>query len=1209
MKEEDTNKLNITERRAAIVDAINTSVNIFTSHLEKEFNDVISRGLKSIVEAVGLDRVAIYRRMNIEGEARFGQLYRWDKINKGLVSLDEDLTILPKIPIIEKWLKTLMKDECIRVRKTDMTKEEAVFLNEFGVKSILIVPIFSHGEFWGAVALQDHTNDVYFDEGCSDLIFSAARLCANAIIRAEMSDNANKAVEALKRREKMANMLNKMAVTFLSESQESFEAMMTEGVRLIADMISLDRLSVWRNFLKSDGLHTSQIYRWDRESGGTTVPTAVLKDVTYSQLAPSWEFILKSGESINSPARLLPKHEAAILKTFGVVSVFVSPVFLNNEFWGFVLFEDREKELFFEDDATEIMRSAAFLCANTVMRTDMERKIANVNEFNRATLNGSPIGFTVFDDNVNIIECNDAIVHQLKTTKEYYCEHFDEFSPEYQADGSKSSEKTIEIVKKALNGEKQVREWQHQTSDGEIIPFEITLTRTMYNGKYIVLGYQYDLLNIKKMENIIAEENELNRSIINASRIGFILFDENLRVMNVNNANLELFGCDKQYFIEHFYEFSPEYQPNGDNSYESMKESNKRVLNGEKMTMEWMHRSCRGELIPFEITLTRTKYKGKYLLLSYQYDLRNIKKMTEEFKIQSKQLKDRLDQQELLSDISRSFVTSGDTHTLVNEAITKLGNYYKVSRVVIFKQDFQSDDASVSYIWTSDYNLPRRENFNPGKIVKASFPERLYNSATVPILSCPDTTTSKIDDFRELLHDSVNAFICAPLYVEGLLWGLLAVEQCKIPRYWTDVEKSFIAMTASTIAGAIMLDIYNTKLKDAVTKVTAASKAKSEFLSNMSHEMRTPMNAIINMTLIAKNAENLERKNYALDKIADASTHLLGVINDILDMSKIEANKFELYPVKCSFEKILQRVINVITFRVEEKHQSLTVHIENNIPKFIICDDQRLSQIITNLLSNAVKFTPEYGLINLDAKLIKEKKSVCTLQISVSDTGIGISKDHQAYLFQAFQQAETSTARTYGGTGLGLSISKKFVEMMGGMIWVESEIGKGSTFTFTVKVEHCEEEKEQELLKDIVKEKDFSGHRVLLVEDMEINREIVLMLLEETNLEIDCAADGLQAVEMFIEEPERYEMILMDVHMPGMDGYEATKEIRSIEEKLKTRSKYKKRIPIIAMTANVFKEDINHCIKAGMDDHIGKPLDYEILLDKLRYYIFKKSIN
>jgi CheY-like chemotaxis protein/anti-sigma regulatory factor (Ser/Thr protein kinase) len=290
----------------------------------------------------------------------------------------------------------------------------------------------------------------------------------------------------------------------------------------------------------------------------------------------------------------------------------------------------------------------------------------------------------------------------------------------------------------------------------------------------------------------------------------------------------------------------------------------------------------------------------------------------------------------------------------------------------------------------------------------------------------------------------------------------------------------------------------------------------------------------------------------------------------------------------------------------------LIIHIDKNIPKYLIGDDQRISQVITNLLSNAVKFTPENGSITLDTKLLSEKNNVCTIQISVTDTGIGISKEHLVTLFESFQQAESSTARTYGGTGLGLSISKSFVEMMGGEIWVESEVGKGSTFAFTIQVKRCEETDEHPQ-KDSIENtdsdsghnNDFTGHRVLIAEDMEINREIIIMLLESTNLEIDCAENGKQAVDMFIDEPDRYELILMDVHMPGMDGYEATAKIRLHEQYLKSFSPLYKPIPIVAMTANVFKEDIDKSIKAGMDAHLGKPLDLEMVLEKLRHYLFK----
>jgi len=701
------------------------------------------------------------------------------------------------------------------------------------------------------------------------------------------------------------------------------------------------------------------------------------------------------------------------------------------------------------------------------------------------------------------------------------------------------------------------------------------------------------------------DEFEFSRAALDAAPIGVTIFDDSFNILECNNTILNLLGSDKEYYVQHFFDFSPEHQPDGNKSQEKAFEMLTSALEGEDLTFEWMHQTSKGVLIPFEVTLTRTMHDGRYVVFSYQHDINYIKNITNE-------IKNRLEQQELISEISRSLVSSDDSPRLIEYALAKLGNYYKVSDVVILSLDYRTGEAMLEYLWTSKEKSPKRKTLNTHDFIRSSFPERLYSIAAVPIVSCADTSISDNAAFRELMKDDVIAFICAPLYVEGKLWGILAVEQDSA-RAWTSTEKNFIAMTASTIAGAIMLNIYNSKMKNAVTKVTAASKAKSEFLSNMSHEMRTPMNAIINMTVIGKNAEDIERKNYTLDKIGDASTHLLGVINDILDMSKIEANKFELVPVEFNFRKMIDRVVTVINFRVEEKHQKLVVQIDKDIPKTLKGDDQRISQVITNLLGNAVKFTPENGSVSLNAQFLGGAGSSCDIQISVADTGIGISKDAQKKLFKSFQQAEASTARKYGGTGLGLSISKSFVEMMGGNIWVESEFGKGSTFIFTMRVEKIEEKGEKKAEKENNERiLDFTGHRILLVEDMEINREIVTMLLESTNLEIDCAENGLQAVEMFIEEPERYELILMDVHMPGMDGYEATRRIRIYENKwLKdhsqagsgTEKNTRKHIPIVAMTANVFKEDIENCLNAGMNDHVGKPIDFEIVLDKLNRYL------
>jgi len=400
-------------------------------------------------------------------------------------------------------------------------------------------------------------------------------------------------------------------------------------------------------------------------------------------------------------------------------------------------------------------------------------------------------------------------------------------------------------------------------------------------------------------------------------------------------------------------------------------------------------------------------------------------------------------------------------------------------------------------------------------------------------------------------------------------------------------------------------DIRATQESAEVARETAerASAAKSEFLANMSHEIRTPLNGIIGMTTIGIRATSLEKKNYCLQKIEEASTHLIGIINDILDMSKIEANKLELAAAAFNFKDMVQRVVNVLHFRAEEKKLNFQMDIDADIPDALIGDDQRLMQVITNLVSNSIKFTPEDGFVRLSVRLAEEEYGVCTIQTDVTDSGIGISEEQQAKLFTSFQQADGSTARKFGGTGLGLAISKRLVEMMGGHIWIQSELGKGANFAFTVRLERCAEGQEQAPIPaaddtpSVDDVRFLHGRRVLLAEDIALNREIVLTLLEPTGLAIDCAENGKDAVRMFKSAPQPYDLIFMDIQMPEMDGYTATRHIRALDIPAA------KTVPIVAMTANVFSEDVARCLEAGMTDHVGKPLAFVTVLEKLRRYL------
>ncbi|MDR2447825.1 MAG: response regulator [Treponema sp.] len=437
----------------------------------------------------------------------------------------------------------------------------------------------------------------------------------------------------------------------------------------------------------------------------------------------------------------------------------------------------------------------------------------------------------------------------------------------------------------------------------------------------------------------------------------------------------------------------------------------------------------------------------------------------------------------------------------------------------------------------------------------------------------------------------------------GLVGADVSVEQYDV------VMKKLFAVIAGSAAIVALMGFLIIHLSRAKIHADKANISKSDFLSHMSHEIRTPLNAVIGMTAIGKAACDIEKKDHAFDHIGVASRHLLGVVNDILDINKIEANKFELCEEVFDFDTMLQSTLDIVRFSVDKKHQTLTVNIAPNVPRGggggIIGDSQRLSQVITNLLSNAVKFTPEGGLITLEAGLLSDEKGACSLGFTVSDSGIGISRKQQGRLFTPFQQAEGDTYHTYGGTGLGLAISKSIVDMMGGKMSVESELGKGAKFSFSVPLKKgrlsAPPANQDESIPGAPD--DFKKYRVLLVEDMEINREIVMELLSPTGIMVDWVENGAQALKRYKENMGKYDIIFMDVQMPEMGGYEATRRIRSLDD---PRAQV---VPIIAMTAHVFREDVERCLEAGMNDHLSKPLAFGAVLNILKKYLRQEKMS
>ena len=762
------------------------------------------------------------------------------------------------------------------------------------------------------------------------------------------------------------------------------------------------------------------------------------------------------------------------------------------------------------------------------------------------------------------------------------------------------------------------------------------------------------------------------------------LWSKDYKIIESNIEARKLFGVeDKQAYANNFFNHSPTYQPEDyGHSREKMYQIIDKVMLDGSYNFEWLHTDVNGRPIPVEVKAMRITYQGTEVVAAYKYDLR--------------------DQQEKLARLREAELFEKSLDTL-KYILNGLDTIIYVTVPDTGEILFMNDHTKTYFNVEGDGNgLFCYNIFHEGKTDLCDF--------------CPCYELNKNPD-------------------QVIVWESHSPRTDRIYRH-TD---RYIKWPGRPVAH-LQHTVDITELVLANEKAVKASQAKSAFLANMSHEIRTPMNAIIGMVAIGKSAQDAERKDYCLSKIQNASKHLLGVINDILDMSKIEANKFELSNVEFNFEKMLQSIVNFMSFRIDEKKQRFKVYYDNNIPSALIGDDQRIAQVITNFLGNAVKFTPEEGSIGLQARLMGEADGFYTIQISVSDSGIGISEQQQHILFNSFQQADNETTRKYGGTGLGLAISKNIVEMMGGSITVESEIGKGSTFSFSISLKHAKDKVAPktlpstvdwgnlrilvvdddhdvltyfqktttefgvsccdialnadealkiikqgsgydiyfidwkmpgmngiELIKKIREETPnfddsivvlisaaewtlveyeakqakvdkfllkplfpssiadvinealgmqrlrlddetvrdlsgiFAGYTVLLAEDAEINSEIVKSLLEPTNLAIDCAVNGVEAVRMFSESPDKYDLIFMDVQMPEMDGLEATARIRAIDTpKAKT-------IPIVAMTANVFKEDVEKCLEAGMNDHVGKPINIDEVVGRLNKYLRTKD--
>lgn len=530
-----------------------------------------------------------------------------------------------------------------------------------------------------------------------------------------------------------------------------------------------------------------------------------------------------------------------------------------------------------------------------------------------------------------------------------------------------------------------------------------------------------------------------------------------------------------------------------------------------------------------------------------------------------------------------------DLKSAIYVLLSRIGKRYGLMEIRIIEADFDYLSLSINYRWCGRKNSTEIKNVTHIKDKKIldyacdMFEQDGLLAVTEKQIQKNETIIG--DVFHGVEH--LDNLLC-PMCEEGVYKGAIDFVAMDQKRAWTTEEKHVfkeVTKIISTHISRVNADI--------------ASRAKSEFLSRMSHEIRTPMNAIIGMTSIAmSNVSNEEKTIDCLNKIDVSTKYLLSLINDILDMSRIESGKMTICNEKFNLKKMVEELDVLIRPQTETKGLQFVVN-ENYHTPYLVGDELRISQVLINLLGNALKFTPEGGTIFLNVEEILDENMLSAIRFAVKDTGIGISRENKNRIFEAFEQEGADTAHKYGGTGLGLAISNNLVRLMGGNLAVDSEEQKGSEFYFTITFPTYQEEHVEKVVE--TEKVSLEGKRILVVEDNDLNAEIVQTILEMEGCAVKVACNGKEAVEVYQKSEAYYfDCILMDIRMPIMNGMEATRYIRT-SEKEDSRT-----IPIVALSANAFDEDTKKSIECGMNGHLAKPINVDMLYEVLQKVLKKE---
>ena len=714
----------------------------------------------------------------------------------------------------------------------------------------------------------------------------------------------------------------------------------------------------------------------------------------------------------------------------------------------------------------------------------------------------------------------------------------------------------------------------------------------------------------------LQETHERVKIFLDAMPFPCRLWSKDHKVIDCNDEAVRFYGfTEKTEMMERFSELYPEYQPDGQLSSEVVRANLEKAFSEGRFVYEATHRLPDGTLIPVESILVRVRYGDGFVLACYTRDLSEHKKMMDEIDRGANLLN-------IVNDAANILLQSesGEFENDLNRCMGMIGAAVSADRVCMWKNHITDGKLYCNLV----YDWPGGEHslINSEAAVNVSYDDNTPGwEAILSAGNCINTMISQLspEEQAQLEAHGVKSLFIAPVFVRGEFWGYVGFDDYNNEKILSDNEASTLRSGSLLIANALLrnemtrnLHIAASELELALNAAKDANQAKSDFLASMSHEMRTPLNAIIGLSDLTLGTEDLNEESFAnLEKINNAGLTLLGTVNDILDISKIEAGRFELLPVEYDTPSLINDTVSQNILRIGEKPVQFILDIGEDLPARLYGDEIRVKQMLNNLLSNAFKYTRE-GMVELYVRSARDGDDVW-ITASVKDTGIGIKTKDIEKLFGAYNQVDTAANRTIEGTGLGLQITRRIAEIMDGTVTVDSVYGKGSIFTVKFRQKSVSEvmigpETAATLMSfhytDFKRRNNLRFTRislpyarVLVVDDVATNLDVARGLLKPYMMQIDCVTSGHEAINAIRNETPRYDAVFMDHMMPEMDGIEATRRIREIG------TDYAAGLPIIALTANAIAGNEEMFLDKGFQAFISKPIEISRLDEIIRRWI------